>query len=272
MINSKTKLCCIIGNPVEHSLSPQMHNAAYEALGLNFIYLAFKISDVKKGLSGLKELGVKGISVTIPHKQEVMKYLDEIDETAKAIGAVNMIINDHGILKASNSDWIGALVALKEKTNLMGKNVALLGAGGAARALAYGLTKEKAIVSVFNRSRKKADLLTKEFHLKNAYSILETEKIKQMEIIINTTSVGMEPTDGESPIPAECISPHQVVFDIVYTPHKTKLLQYAKEKGATIVYGYKMVLYGGTRIFEMFTGRKAPVAVMEKVLLENLHH
>ncbi|MBI3379213.1 shikimate dehydrogenase [Candidatus Gottesmanbacteria bacterium] len=270
MINSKTKLCCIIGNPVEHSLSPQMHNAAYEYLHLNYAFLAFRVTDVKSALVGLKTLGVKAISVTIPHKLEIMKYLDKIDEVATKIGAVNTIINNNGKLFGTNTDWIGALTALEEKTTLSGKKVALLGSGGAARSVAYGLIQRKAHVFVFNRTIDKAIKLKQEFDLNGASAFTDLSSISTMDIIVNTTSVGMIPDIDKSPIPLQIINSKQIVFDIVYTPNDTKLIQYAKEKKAGIVYGHKMLLYGVAKQFELFTGKEAPLDIMKNILITNL--
>lgn len=270
MIDAKTKLCCVIGNPVEHSLSPQIHNAAYKALGLNYVYLAFRISDVPKALSGLKELGAKGISVTIPHKQEVMKYLDEIDETGRKIGAINTIINKNGRLSGVNTDWVGAITALEEKTVLKGKTVALLGAGGASRAVIHGLKEKGAAVHIFNRTLENAEKLKIEFNLEGAHLLDDQNLISETDIIVNTTSVGMSPNTDVSPIPKESIQSNQIVFDIVFAPKMTKLLQYAKERKANVVYGYKMLLYQAIPQFELFTGRKAPMDIMEKILITNL--
>lgn len=266
MIDSKTKLCCIIGNPVEHSFSPQMHNSGYKALGLNFVFLAFKVTNVEEAIFGLKALGARGIVVTIPHKRAVIKYVDQLDKTALSIGAVNTIINDNGILKATNTDWIGALEALEEKTEVVHKTVALLGAGGAARAVAYALKKRSTKVNVFNRTKEHAEKLVNEFKLSAAYGLDDIGKIANSDIIVNTTSVGMKPID-DSPIPIDCIRPKHIVFDIVYTPRETRLIRLAKKVGATVVYGDKMVLYGGVRQFELFTGKKAPVDIMRKALL-----
>lgn len=270
MIDAKTKLCCIIGNPVEHSLSPQMHNAAYEYLGINFAFLAFRVADVKSALVGLKALGVKGISVTIPHKLEVMKYLDKLDDVATKIGAVNTIINNNGKLFGTNTDWSAALKALEEKTTLAGKKVALFGAGGAACALAFGLKRRNAIVHVFNRTKTTGDKLKEELHLAGSHNLDKLDKISDMDIIVNTTSVGMVPNIDISPVPLESIHAKQVVFDIVYTPNETKLLKYAKAKKATVVYGHKMLLYGVAKQFELFTCQKAPLNLMGKILLKNL--
>lgn len=268
IINAKTKLCCIIGNPVEHSLSPIMHNAGYEALRLNFAYMAFNVKELKEAIAGLRAIGVQGIVVTVPHKIEVMQYIDEIDETAQKIGAINTIVNENGVLTGTNTDWIGAIEALKKRTQLARKKVAVLGAGGAARAVCYGLMQEGAQVAVFNRTISKAQELVKHLKLENAYSLDEVEKIKSAEIIINTTSVGME--SDISPLLDRVMQKDHIVFDIVYTPLKTKLIQQAEKVGAQVVYGDDMVLYGGLKQFEIFTGEKAPVDIMKKALTDEL--
>lgn len=266
MIDAKTKLCCVIGNPIAQSLSPQLHNSLYKAMGLNFAFLAFQVSDVKHAIAGFKALNVVGISVTIPHKLEVMKYLDDIDETAKSIGAVNTIVNKEGKLIGTNTDWLGAVKALEKKTHLSGKNVALLGAGGAARAVAYGLTKSKAKVSIFNRSLDKARQLRNIFNLAGAYSLGETDKIADADIIVNTTSMGMIPNDKLTPIPMDCINSKQIVFDIIHTPTQTRLLKNAQKKKAVVIYGFEMLLYGAAKQFELYTEKKAPIGLMEKIL------
>ncbi len=264
MINSKTKLCCVIGNPVEQSLSPIMHNAAYKALNLNYVYVAFKVSDLKNALAGLKAIDAKGISVTIPHKQEVIKNLDEIDDTARIIGAVNTIVNKNGRLIGTNTDWIGAIKALEEKIILKGKKVALLGAGGASRAVIYGLKQKKAVIHVLNRSVETAENLKKEFGIEEAHLLNNSDLISDMDIIINTTSVGMAPNTDVSPVPIECIKSKHVVFDIIFAPKDTKLLQYAKAKKATVIYGERMLLHQAAFQFKLFTGVDAPFEVMER--------
>lgn len=250
-INSQTQLCCIIGNPVEHSLSPAMHNAAYKALGLNFYYQAFRVTDVKNAIAGIRALGIRGTSVTVPHKITVMQYLDEIDETAKSIGAVNTIVNINGKLTGYNTDYIGAIAALEEKTKLKDKNVVILGAGGAARAIAFGLQEKNAKITILNRNYDKTKLPT-------------------VDILIHATSIGMSPNISESLVPKKYLHKNLCVFDIVYNPKETKLLQDAKKAGCTIIYGYKMLLYQAVAQFQLFTGKNAPVNIMEKVLINNL--
>jgi len=272
MLNSKTEIFCILGNPIAHSLSPQMHNAGFQALNLNCIFVAFLVTNLKEALAGIKAIrNIKGIVVTVPFKQKVLKYIDFLDITAKDIGAVNAISIKNSKLSGINTDWTGAIEALEEKTNITGKNVAVIGAGGAAHAISYGLVKKRAKVIVLNRTYKKASLMAKKFNLDGFYNLEQQSKIKSMDIIINTTSVGMEPDTHMSPIHENNILPHHIVFDIIYTPHETKLIKIAKKKGAKVIHGYKMVLYGGKRIFESFTGKKAPIKIMEKVLINNLY-
>lgn len=265
MIDVKTKFCCVIGNPVEQSISPLIHNAGYKALGLNYVFLAFKVTRVKKALEGLKAIGVKGISVTIPHKLEVLKYVDEVDKVAKDIGAANTIVNKNGRFIATNTDWIGAIKALEETTDLTGKKVALLGTGGAARAIAYGLAIKNAKVFVFNRTASAGLQLVKDFKLEGDYSLSNLNKIRDMDIIINSTSVGMYPND-DSLVPVDLIHSRHIVFDIVFHPKETKLIQYAKAKKATVVYGCKMLLYQAVQQFKLFIGVDAPIKIMEKAI------
>lgn len=265
-INSKTKVCCIIGNPVEHSLSPIIHNAGYKALGLNFVFVAFHVENVKGAIEGLRALNVLGIVVTVPHKLEVLKYVDEIDKAAQKIGAANTIVNHNGKLVASNTDWTGSLEALRKVSEVENKKVAVLGAGGASRAILYGLKRYGATVFVFNRTLDTAQKLMEEFSLDGAYGLEEKEKIQSCDIVINTTSVGMEPQINDSVIPQEFLNSHQVVYDIVYTPKVTQLLKFAKAVGAKVVYGDKMLLYGALPQFELFTGKKAPYDTMAMAL------
>lgn len=269
-IDSSTKVCAVIGNPVKHSRSPQMHNAGYQHLGLNFVYVAFTVTNVKTAISGLRAIGVRGIVVTIPHKIAVMQYVDNLDNAAKKIGAVNTIVNDNGKLKATNTDWIGGLETLKKATSIKDKTIAVFGAGGAARALVYGLKLHGAFVHVYNRTMPHAQKLVEDFHLEQAHPLEDKQSLKKTDIIINTTSVGMEPNINQSPIPADFIESHHIVFDIVYTPKETLLLKLAKSKGAKIVFGDDMVLYGAIPQFELFTGVKAPLAAMKQALRKNL--
>lgn len=268
-INSKTKLCCIIGNPVEHSLSPIMHNAGYKALGLNFVYTAFNVTGVKETLLRIRALGIRGVSVTVPHKISVMPFLDKLDTLAKDIGAVNTIVNDNGKLIGSNTDCEGAIRALEEKTKITGKQVLVIGAGGAARAIVFGLKQKKAKIKIINRTKSHAQELAKEIGAKYG-DLTDLSQIKNSDILIHATTTGMHPYSNNSLVPKEYLHKNLVVFDIVYNPKETKLIADAGEVGCQIVYGYKMLLYQAVAQFELFTGVKAPVKVMEEALLKGL--
>src|SRR3989344_4256547 len=253
---SDTQLFGVIGNPVSQSLSPLMHNAAFKKLDLNCIFFAIQILNLKESLQRLKMLGFSGLSVTITFKIEVMKYLDRLEETAKNIGAVNTILLRNNKLFGTNTDWIGAIKALEEKINLSDKTVTLLGDGGASRAIAYGLKGKNAKVTVLNRKKlQQQDQLA---------------KIKKANIIINATPVGMAPHENQLPIPRDLVTKQHLIFDIVFKPRETKLLKAAKRKGATIVYGDRMLLYQAVEQFKLFTGLDAPIEIMEKALSDNL--
>lgn len=267
----RIKVCMVIGNPIKQSLSPKMHNSGYRALGIEnqFIYLAEKVAkkNLKSVLEKARALKIRGISVTVPHKQNAIKYLNEIDPVAKKIGAVNTIVNDHGKLTGFNTDYIGAIAVLEKKTNLKGKQIAVIGAGGAARAIVYGLVKKGAAVKIFNRSLEEGEHLAKDFGCKyDSFSSLE--EISKMSIIINATSVGMN--EDKSLIDKNLLNKNQIVFDVVYTPKETRLIKDAKEKGAQVIYGYEMLLYQAVEQFKLYTGRNAPVGEMREALIKSL--
>lgn len=261
------KICLSIGYPIKTSRSSSIHNAGYKKLRIadEFIYLRAEVKpkDLKDAIAGVKAFGIRGVSVTMPHKQTVMKYLDKIDKDAKKIGAVNTIVNDNGRLAGFNTDWIGALTALKKRTNLKEKQVAVIGAGGAARAIVYGLRRKGALVKIFNRSLKKAKELAKEF--KSQFSSLDSlEELAKMDIIINATSVGMN--EDQSLVDKKFLNKNQIIFDVVYSPKETLLIKNALKIGAKVVYGYEMLLYQGIAQFELYTGMKAPIETMRKAL------
>jgi len=272
-ITAKTEICLVIGDPIEHSLSPQMHNAGYEALGIDneYVYFAANIKPekLKESINAIRTLEIRGVSVTIPHKESVVEYLDQIDNTALKIGAVNTIINDHGVLKGYNTDWLGIVRPLEKLTSLKNKRVALIGAGGAARAAAYGLTLKGSELTIYNRTIENAKKLAKEFGA-DARSFEEISEIKNADIVINSTSVGIFPNLGETPVPKKFITKNQIIFDIVYTPYQTQLLKEAKEQGAQVIHGLEMFLHQGVEQFKLFTGQNAPEEVMQNVLLKEL--
>lgn len=269
-ITSKTTICMIIGDPVEHSISPQMHNACYEAVGLEekFVFVASKVKreNLEQAINGIKALNIHGITVTIPHKTNVMNLLDTIDPVAEKIGAVNTVVNKNGTLTGYNTDWVGIADSLKHTTQLKDKEVAILGAGGAARAAIFAVKELGAKVGIFNRTVENAKILAEEFNCVYA-SINETEKIKNYDVIINTTSVGLKSV--ETPISADAIKKEHIVFDIIYTPYETQLLKLAKEKGAQVIHGTEMLLYQGLAQFKLYTGKDVPEEIMRKAILEN---
>jgi len=266
MYNASTKLCCLVGDPVEHSFSPIIHNTGYEALGLNFVYLAFRVKDAKQAIDGIRGLGIRGASITMPHKVSIMKYIDDIDDVAKEIGAVNTIVNDNGVLKGFNTDYDAALKALVEKTTIKGKKAILLGVGGAALTIAIGLKKNGAELVILNRTTEKARELARLVNAEGFGGLDQLPVIASADILINATPVGMWPRGNESIVPRELLHPKLTVFDVVYNPKETRMITEAKEAGCAIIYGHKMFLYQAAIQFELFTGRQAPLSDMERVL------
>ncbi|MDE2590954.1 MAG: shikimate dehydrogenase [Patescibacteria group bacterium] len=261
----------IIGDPVEHSISPQMHNACYKALGIDkeFIFLAAHVSpqNLEHAIQGIRALGIHAVTITIPHKTAVIGLLDAIDPIAEKIGAVNTIVNKNGKLTGFNTDWIGIDKSLKKIINLKNKKAAILGAGGAARAAICTAKKVGAQVYIFNRTAENAKMLAEEFQTEYD-SIDKIESILTCDVIINTTSVGLN--SDETPIPSDAIRKEQIVFDIIYTPFETQLLKLAKGKGACVIHGTDMLLYQAIAQFNIYTGRSAPEEVMRKAIIENL--
>jgi shikimate dehydrogenase len=268
MIDSNTFLCGLIGNPVAHSLSPVMHNQAFAAIGYNAVYLAFRVIDLNSAIKGIKALNFKGVSVTLPHKVAVIQYLDEVDEAAAAIGAVNTIVNNNGKLIGYNTDCQGALQALRTKTAIQDKSVALIGAGGAARAIGFGLLAAGGRVTILNRSRTTGERLAGD--LKAEFLPLNDWQPNRYEILINTTPIGMHPETDATPIRKEDLSKDMVVMDIVYNPLKTRLLKEAEAKKCQTINGIAMFVFQGAHQFELWTGEKAPVDVMQNSVLEAL--
>jgi len=267
-INGKTILHGIMGHPVSHSLSPAMHNSAFAALHLNAAYVPFPVTDVAAAMIGFKALGIRGVSVTIPHKQAVIAYLDDIDPVAAKIGAVNTLDIQQGRITGHNTDWLGANRALAEKTDLAGQKVLILGAGGSARAIGFGLLEAGAEILLASRTAAKglelAQTLACPWHPLSAIPEIAAH------CLVNATSVGMTPHTEISLVPRECLARFAVVMDIVYAPQETKLLREAKEAGCQVVNGLSMLLYQGVAQFEMWTGEKAPVAIMRESLLAAL--
>jgi shikimate dehydrogenase len=269
MIDAHTSLFGVIGNPVGHSLSPVMHNRAFATIGTNAVYLAFRVTDLDSAIKGIKALNVKGVSVTVPHKIAVMEYLDEIEQTAARIGSVNTIVNKQGRLIGYNTDWFGALEALRTRTTIQGKSVALIGAGGAARAIGFGLKSAGGQLTILNRSRTTGENLAGE--LQADFLPLEACQPGRYDVLINTTPVGMHPDTAATPIAKKELSPQMVVMDIVYNPLETRFLKEAAATGCRTVNGVDMFVFQGAQQFKLWTGQKAPVEVMRRAVLNCLN-
>ena len=269
-----SKTFAVIGDPINHSLSPNIHSAAFRELDLENSYIAYRIpkGELKEGIESLKKIKITGFNVTIPHKVNMMKYLDKMDESCSLIGAVNTVTNNEGVLKGYNTDMDGFLDPFKKKEiKIQATEILLLGAGGAARAIVAGVAKENAKhITIANRTLTNANNLA-QFANKiglNADSIT-IEKVgnnlQNYDIIVNATSVGLK--NEPSPISFESIKPETIVYDIVYMPMNTDFLKKAKVKGAKIIYGYEMLLGQAVRAFEIWHGMEAPYNVMKKALL-----
>lgn len=275
-IKGSTNIVGLIGHPVEHSFSPPMHNAAFNALNMDWAYVAFDVNpfNVKSAIEGAKSLNIKGFNVTIPHKIEVMKYLDEIDEVAGLIGAVNTI--DFKSMKGYNTDGIGAVKAIEEVTSIKNKNVVVAGAGGASRAISFYIAKYGAeSVTILNRNIEKAQSLADDINLIDDVKADSIKNIKghvaDADILIDTTPVGMHPNvNDDAIISAEDMHEDLVVFDAVYNPNETVLIKEAIKANAKPVYGIKMLLYQGAESFKIWTGQNPPVDVMEDALKKHL--
>ena len=280
-ISGKTHLCGVIGDPIEHSLSPVIHNAAFRHLKLDFVFLAFKVdaAGLENAVRGIRGLGVRGLNVTMPHKIAIVRYLDEADSTARFLGSANTVLNDAGKLSGFSTDGVGALNALRENgANPAGKKVVLLGAGGAAKAIAHALAREAGELCILNRVPEKAVVLAHAlntmFDKKIMGNILTPsnvqENLQDADVLVNATSVGMHPQVNQSLVEPEWLKPDLTVMDIVYNPVETKLAKDAKAAGARVISGVEMLLYQGAASFKIWTGQAAPVEVMRTAALNKL--
>lgn len=281
MITGKTNVFGIIGDPVEHSLSPGMHNAAFKELGLDNIYVPFQVKaeNLEDAVLGAQSLGIKGFNVTIPHKTEVINYLDYLDIAAGLIGAVNTIEFGKNGAVGHNTDGIGAVMAIEEVTPVKNKKVVILGAGGASRAIAFQLLLSGVNnLIIANRTVEKAselrnDLVEKLDHEVRVSGLDEslTQELRDTDILINTTPVGMYPNVDQKPV-VDAGMMHQdlVVNDIVYNPLKTGLLNEADKAGAKSISGIKMLIYQGVEAFKIWTGIEPPVEIFQNALMAEL--
>ena len=263
-------LFAVIGKPVSHSLSPVMHNHAFSAIGFSGLYIPLEVDDIQAAISGLKSLNFKGASITIPHKTSVIDLLDELDDAAQRIKAVNTIVNSGGRLIGYNTDWSGAMRALSDKIEIKAKDVAIIGAGGAARAVGFGIKAEGGRVIILNRSKQKGEQLSNE--LDAGFMPLSEVKRLDCDILINTTPVGMAPHSDDMCLPKTALDKNMVVMDIIYTPLKTRLLQEAEKIGCACIDGLSMFVYQGAEQFTLWTCEKAPVDIMRLAVLTALEN
>jgi shikimate dehydrogenase len=298
VINGSTKVVGVIGNPIKHTFSPMMFNSAFKSMNMNYVYVPFNVEKkvLSNAIKGAKALGVKGLNVTIPHKQDVINEVDKLDMMAKLIGAVNTIDFKEGISKGYNTDCVGAVRAIKEITSLKDKNVVIVGTGGAARAIAFQIAIEGINrLDIVNRNPKKAETLINDMktllskdHVNNSKSFDANldlshidlkfqssgldklpEYLKNADILIDTTPIGMHPNIDEKPVAtSEVMHSDLIVNDIVYNPTETTLIKEAKIANATTISGIKLLLYQGVESFKIWTGKEAPIAVMEEALLK----
>jgi shikimate dehydrogenase len=280
-IDVNTQLCAVIGNPIEHSLSPCMHNAAYRALELNYAYLAFQVENVAGCLAGMRALpNFRGMSVTIPHKRSVMEHLDEIDPMAEHIGSVNTITHEDGKLIGSSTDGPGTLRAFEEAgATFDNKHVLFTGTGGAVRAVAFAVAELTGAsgITILGRTPANVEALAADLSNKTQANVAGGDLKDDMktvmathDVIMQGTPVGMHPNPGQTCIPANLLSPEQTVFDMVYRPHKTQLLQDAEAIGCRTIVGIEMLINQAVLQFERWTGGTGSAAHMRAAALAAL--
>jgi len=278
-IDAKTKICVLIGDPVKHSFSPLIHNAGFNALGINFVYVACLVKDLEHAIKGIRALDIRGASVTIPHKVKAISYVDKLDDLAQKIGSINTIVNQKGKLIGYNSDGMGALKAFQDCTiDLKGKSVLVLGSGGVARAIAFSLVMRGEVkrLHILGIIEDEMNILIEDLRKTGGIAIQEAllqedilkKTLSASDILINCTPTGMYPKTKESPVPSSFLRPGLLVFDVVYNPPQTTLLKDAQKAGCMTVSGLEMFINQAIVQFELWTGEKAPVDAMKKVFLE----
>ena len=250
-------------------LGRAMHEAGYRALGLAFTYVPFEVRDVAAAIAGMRALGIRGLGVSQPFKQSVMPLLDGLDPVAERIGAVNTIVNDGARLVGHNTDWIGAVRALEESRPLGGVRVLLLGAGGAARAIAFGLRERGAHITIANRDEGKGRQLASEVGGRAA-QFAESALAGDYEVVVNATTLGQSDVDGASPVPEQALREGQLVMDVVYKPVRTHLIDAARRRGAIAIHGGRMLLHQAAAQFQIYTGRAPPLDAMDRALRETM--
>ncbi len=261
-IKASTEIYCIFGNPVRHSLSPVIHNTAFGALGMDALYCAFEPESIENAVMAMRHLGIRGASVTIPFKVSVIPCLDDIDPLARSIGAVNTLLNDNGTITGYNTDGLGAVSPLEKRIGpLSGKKALVVGNGGSARAIAFALLSRGARVVIAGRNPSRAASLAADLGRSarsSAIDSLDPGFMSEIDIVINTTPVGMTPDTDSTPIEEKLLLPHHTVFDIVYSPARTHLLALAEAKGCAVVRGVEMLVSQALAQFKIWTGKDAP--------------
>ncbi|MBN2396890.1 MAG: shikimate dehydrogenase [Deltaproteobacteria bacterium] len=269
-MNRNTMRFALFGNPVGHSLSPLMHGAAFREMGLDASYRAIRVENAREIPEEMKKRDITGASITIPHKTAIMPYLDTISDSAELIGAINTVTREDHRLRGDNTDWTGLIHALKEKSDIGGKRVAVLGAGGAARAAVYGILHEGGIPVVVNRTVDTGQQLAREFEC-DFLPLAEIGTITA-DCLINTTPVGMFPETKESPVDKEILPHFGCIMDIVYNPLETRLLKDAAAAGCRIISGVAMFVHQGAEQLRIWMGLEPPTELMEQVVLEKLRN
>lgn len=269
----------VIGDPIAHSMSPDMHNDAFVNKAIDAHYQAFQVStsDLECAVKGMKALGVSGFNVTVPHKTDIIPYLDHVDELASNIGAVNTVKYENGLYVGYNTDGLGFVKGLKEalESTFSTRKTLIVGAGGAARAIYYSLLSEGLLsIDIANRTKSRAERLIAENPYKaksKAISISEAEmKLEHYDLIINTTSIGMKPNMDVMPLSLQKLQPHAFVSDIIYNPLETKFLSEAKARGAAIQNGLSMFIYQGELAFRIWTGLAPDIERMKSIVVKKL--
>jgi len=270
---ANTELIALIGHPIKQSYSPFIQNSAFELLNLDYIYLAFDVpaDNLKSAVNSVNALGMKGLNVTLPHKEKIIRLLDDLSEEASIIGAVNTVVNDHGRLYGYNTDVNGILETLLPfRDEISGSKVSVIGAGGSARAVIYTLVRhfKPEEINIINRTQQRADTLMNYFSLKMRYDSFHTmelfppdiaETLNSSKLIVNATTIGMMPEENDSVTDLEeSFNSRQIVFDLIYNPAKTKLLELAQKQGARVVGGMNMLVSQAAKSFELWTGKEMP--------------
>jgi len=276
-----TRVIGVFGHPISHSLSPVMQNAAIRALNIDYVYVPFHVmpEDLAKAVEGIRALQIAGVNVTIPHKERIIDYLDEVSEYSREIGSVNTVINLNGVLKGDTTDGPGFIRSAETAWgDLGGCRTVILGAGGSAKAVAFALARIGCKIVVANRTYKRAvelvESLTAAFGNKGFEAVeLEREelagRLENADLLVNTTSVGMFPDVDGIPLPPDLLHPKLMVYDLVYNPVRTRLVDEAQSRGARAMTGLGMLVHQGALSLKMWTNLDPPIDVMEQAVIEH---